>query len=144
MCKLEPRVVVHIHNSSIWEAEAGGLQTGGWPGYIAKPCQQNKTKIQIELSRLFVMSPFLQSNRGLVGLEGESPVFVLWDWMLNSQLCACKQVLYRLSRTSSPFCCGYFGVSQTICPPSLSLPSRQGYRHEPATPGSRFTVFKTS
>jgi hypothetical protein len=56
-------------------------------------------------------------------------LFFWWDCKLNLGLCACKEVIYHLSHTSSPFCSGFFGdgeegFSWTICPgwPQTMIP----------------------
>jgi hypothetical protein len=70
----------------------------------------------------------------------EKPLFLWWDWGLNSRLCACKKPqvleLYLQSIFSD-----YFGdgISKTtpvlavnLNPPDLCLPSSHDYRREPS------------
>jgi hypothetical protein len=74
--------------------------------------------------------------------------FFLWDWGLNSGLCAYKVDTHHLSPASSPFCSGYFGdgglanylpgLSSNLSLSDFSLPNSYHYRYEPLIPAKMY------
>jgi hypothetical protein len=70
--------------------------------------------------------------------------FSLWDWGLNSGLCACKAGALLLEPQPQTILVWLFwrwglviylpGLASSCNPPSLSLLSSEEYRHEPLVP----------